>query len=284
MNQEIIESQTAVEPNPTTAPTKYSPDNPPWNSLEALGVWLFSVAAIFVLTAFFLISYLIINDVNISDVQVFQKAAKQPGAVLAQIAAVIPAHILTIVSAWLVITRFKKYSFTKMLGWHWAGYNWWQIVVGMFGLLVLVFGLALAMSQIFGESDNELLKILRSSRYAVFLVAFMATISAPFVEEVIYRGVLYSAFQRTFNIPVAVLLVTLVFALVHFPQYWGDYATLSTLLFLSLILTMVRVKTGSLLPCILLHFLINGIQSVGLILEPYFPNTLNSHPVQSFFF
>jgi membrane protease YdiL (CAAX protease family) len=284
MNQENIENQEIIEPKPSTSLTKYSPDNPPWNSLEALGVWVFSVAAIAVLGMIFLFSYLSNQNVNFYDAQAFEQAIKQPGAVLVQIAAVIPAHILTILVAWFVITRFKKHSFTKMLGWNWAGYNWWQVVLIMLGLLVLVFGVALAMSEIFGQKDNDLLKILRSSRYAVFLVAFMATISAPFVEEVVYRGVLYSAFQRTFNIPIAVLLVTLVFALVHFPQYWGDYATLTTLMFLSLVLTLIRVKTGSLLPCILFHFLINGIQSVMLILEPYFPNTLNASHIQSFFF
>ncbi|MGI8670728.1 MAG: CPBP family intramembrane glutamic endopeptidase [Aridibacter sp.] len=284
MNQENIENQDFIEPKKETSLTNYSPDNPPWNSLEALGVWLFSVAAILILPTLAVIPYLLKQNINFYDAVSVQKAAMEPGAILIQIGTIIPAHILTIVAAWFVITRFNKHSFTKMLGWNWGGYNWWQVILIMSGLLVLVFGVALAMSQIFGQTDNDLLKILRSSRYAVFLVAFMATISAPFVEEVVYRGVLYSAFQRTFNIPIAVLLVTLVFALVHFPQYWGDYATLSTLLFLSLVLTLIRVKTGSLLPCILFHFLINGIQSAMLILEPYFPNTLNASHIQSFFF
>jgi len=34
-------------------------------------------------------------------------------------------------------------------------------------------------------------------------------------------------------------------------------------------LTLVRVRAKSLLPCIILHTAINGIQSVYLILEPY---------------
>lgn len=283
-NQENIEKYISTETVQTSQLTEHSPNNPPWNSLEALLFWLFSVALIVIIPMLFLAPYLVSKGVNFRDIETFQKAVMEPYAVLLQIGAIIPAHILTIIGAWFVVTRFKKHSFTKMLGWHWAGYKAWQIVLFMFAALMMVFVVAIGMNQIFGQQDNELLKVLRSSRYAVFLIAFMATVSAPFVEEVVYRGILYSAFQRTFNIPVAVLLVTFVFALVHFPQYWGDYATLSTLMFLSLLLTLVRVKTNSLLPCILLHFLINGIQSVILILEPYLPDALNSTNVQSFFF
>jgi membrane protease YdiL (CAAX protease family) len=123
----------------------------------------------------------------------------------------------------------------------------------------------------FGETDNELLRILRSSRTAVILVAILATFTAPIVEEVVYRGVLYSALQRTVGVWMAVFLVTLLFAIVHVPQYLPDYVAISMICLLSLILTLVRVWTKNLLPCIVLHFVFNGIQSVILILEPYLP-------------
>lgn len=285
INQENTENPSlAVKTDSTNSLTEYSPNNPPWNSFQALLLWIFSISVIFILPMLLIIPYLLKQNVSFSDIESFSKAVMEPGAILIQIAAIIPAHILTIIAAWFLITKYNKFSFTKMLGWNWAGYNWWQVILFMFGLLAVVFGFAVAMNQIFGQQDNDLLKILRSSRYAVFLVAFMATFSAPLVEEVVYRGVLYSAFQRTFNVPIAVLLVTFVFALVHFPQYWGDYATLTTLIFLSLILTLIRVKTNSLLLCILLHFLINGIQSILLILQPYLPESLDATRIESFFF
>jgi len=34
-------------------------------------------------------------------------------------------------------------------------------------------------------------------------------------------------------------------------------------------LTSIRVWSGNLLPCIILHTLFNGLQSIILILEPY---------------
>jgi membrane protease YdiL (CAAX protease family) len=102
----------------------------------------------------------------------------------------------------------------------------------------------------------------------VYIVAFVATFTAPFVEEVVYRGVLYSAFQRWLGVPGALIITTFLFALVHVPQYWPSYSTIFLLTLLSLILTTIRVKTGNLLPCIIFHTIFNGLQSISLIAEP----------------
>jgi membrane protease YdiL (CAAX protease family) len=114
-----------------------------------------------------------------------------------------------------------------------------------------------------------MLRLIQSSRSAVLVVAFMATVTAPIVEEVIYRGLLYSAFQRVAGALPAILIVTGLFTAVHVPQYWPSFSTIGLLLLLSLILTFIRFKTGNLLPCIVLHTIFNGFQSVLLILEPY---------------
>ena len=114
-----------------------------------------------------------------------------------------------------------------------------------------------------------MLRLLRSSKYAVFLVAFMAVVTAPIVEEVIYRGLLYSALQRAVGTGLAVGFVTLLFSLVHLPQYYPSVSTMVLLTLLSLTLTLIRVFTGNLLPCIILHTIFNGLQSILLIAEPY---------------
>ena len=71
----------------------------------------------------------------------------------------------------------------------------------------------------------------------------------------------------------AVAFVTLLFTLVHVPQYslngHPDMAAIVTLLLLSLTLTLIRAGTGNLLPCIVLHTIFNGVQSVLLILQPF---------------
>lgn len=280
IDQKTLENSELAETIPSNLMSDYSPNNPPWNSAMAIVLWLVSVGSIIFLPALFLFPYLLNQNISMSDqANVIKFSTTDPTAILIQIAAIIPAHILTLIIAWFIITNYKTYSFKKMLGWKWGGYRWWHTII----LLLTVFAVAITTNYFFGASDNDLLRILRSSRYVVFLVAFMATFSAPIVEEVVYRGVLYSAFQRTTNIPMAVFLVTFVFALVHYPQYWGDTSTLITLTFLSLVLTLIRVWTNSLLPCIFFHFVFNGIQSVILILQPYLPQSLDATKVEGFF-
>lgn len=144
-----------------------------------------------------------------------------------------------------------------------GGFKWWHFGLVLTGFFVI----AGIVGYFVPEQENDLIRILHSSRSAVYIIAFVATFTAPFVEEVVYRGVLYSAFQRTLGVPTAFLLVTFLFAVVHVPQYYPSYSTIGLLALLSLILTSIRVKTGNLLPCIVLHTLFNGIQSILLILD-----------------
>ena len=202
-------------------------------------------------------------------------------AILLQVAAIIPAHIFTFILAWLVVTKFKKYSFRETLGWEWNGFKIWH----SFAIFAVFYGIAILLTTILGETETEFDRMLKSSRTVVYLVAFFATFTAPLVEEVIYRGLLYSAFQRTFGVVAAVLLVTVLFTAVHIPQYSSEsvpnYASLITLLLLSLTLTLIRVRTGNLLPCIFLHTVINGVQSVMLILSPYLEKYMETHSEQT---
>ena len=232
----------------------------------ALGVWLASVAFILFIPAFFLIPYIASQGTPLSDSQAIIEFAKSDQtAVFLQILAIIPAHILTLLVAWLVISRGRKFSFRDTLGWEKGGFKWWHYVAILVGFFVI----AAIVGSAFPEQDNDLLRILKSSRSAVYIVAFVATFTAPAVEEIVYRGILYSAFERLGGVTVAFVLVTLLFALVHVPQYYPSYSTIFLLTLLSVVLTLVRVKSNNLLPCIILHTLFNGFQSVMLILEPY---------------
>lgn len=269
-NEELKNIETAATPinhqSEKILKLEPTPDNPPWNSWSAFAVWMLSVAFILILPSVAMGIYMFQNGVDFTNREQFESFIKSDiTANIVSIMAIIPAHILTLVLAWFVITNFNKHSFRQTLGWQFNGFKIWYI----FGITVSILILAAILTSIFGQQDNELLRILRSSRTAVYLVAFLATFTAPLVEEVIYRGLLYSAFQRTFGAATAVLLVTFLFALVHVPQYYPDFVAISMICLVSLILTVIRAKTGNLLPCIVLHFVFNGIQSVLLILQPY---------------
>lgn len=264
-NEEIIDSENLPPPFHNEAseivePEEISPNNPPWNALTAFLVWLGSVFLIFLLQGIFVAAFAIANNqTNTAEL------INDPKVLLLSVISVLPAHALTLVLAWAVVTRFNKNPFFKTLGWSFGNFRWWQfpIILGIFFIFAAVVTL------FFPEQENELTKILASSRAAVFVVAFMATFSAPITEEVVYRGIVYSGFRKTFNVPVAVIVTTVLFAGVHYPQYWGSWGTIILITTLSLILTFIRVRSDNLLPCVVLHFIFNGIQSIVLIFEPY---------------
>ncbi|MEQ1924452.1 MAG: type II CAAX endopeptidase family protein [Pyrinomonadaceae bacterium] len=264
---------------PEQSEAEPSPNNPPWNSGEAFGAWLFSVLCILIIPGILLLPYLLLRETPITDAaEIARFATSDVTAIVIQMLAILPAHLLTIGVAWLVVTR-RKFDFRKMLGWETGGFRWWHylIILGLFFVASAVVG------NFFPEQDNELLRILRSSRAAVFAVAFVATVTAPFAEELIYRGVLYSAFQRTFGTATGFVLVTALFALVHVPQYWPSFSTILLLTLLSVILTSVRAYSGNLWPCIVLHTIFNALQSFLLIIEPYVTMPATPEQAPAFF-
>ena len=274
---EISTEQDALASTDESVPAP-SPNNPPWNSIVAFLFWIFSVLMITIVPILFLLPYLGPEGFKKPDSTALEKSLYgDPIAIMIALGGTFGAHVITLIVAWLIVTKVNRFSFTKMLGWKWGGFKLWH------GLLIFVgvYGVAIALNQLLGSHDNDMLKILRSSRGAVIAVAILATFSAPLVEEIVYRGILYSAFQRTFNVPLAVAAVTMIFALVHVAQYYPDAATITSILLLSLILSLIRAKTDNLLPCIFFHFAFNGFQSILLILQPFLPDAADPTHIQS---
>lgn len=243
------------------------PNNPPWNSLVAFLLWMTSIGLVFVLPALFVLPYFRFKGIETTGNPDLESIfVGDPNAVAIGLGATAVAHLLTLLFAWIIVTKYREYSFKDMVGWQWGGFKFWHGVA----ILVSVIALAMLLANLLGTPENEMTRLLKSSRMAVYMVAILATFSAPIVEEVVYRGVLYSAFQKTFNPAFAVVFVTLIFTIVHVAQYRPDYGAIISLCFLSLLITLVRAKTENLLPCIAIHLVFNGLQSIFLILEPFF--------------
>ena len=77
---------------------------------------------------------------------------------------------------------------------------------------------------------------------------------APIAEEILMRGWLYGKLRTKLKAPLAILLVSLVFALLH-----GQWNVGVTVFSLSLVLCTLREITGTIWSGIILHMLSNGI-------------------------
>ena len=188
---EYYSSLPLPEDRPVLGPPT-GPNNPPWGIWESIGVWVASVIFIVIIPGIFLLPYLATLETPITEnAQLVEFAKTDPTAIFLQILAILPAHIFTILFAWLVVTRVRKHSFLKTLGWESGGFKWWYFLI----ILVAFFFVATVVGNYFPEKENDVIRMLQSSRSVVFIMAFVATFTAPFVEEVVYRGVLYSAFN-----------------------------------------------------------------------------------------
>src|SRR5438876_8132712 len=93
-----------------------TPDNPPFRSLEGIVLWIASVLFILIVPAFFLLPYLASLAPPITDPeQIVEFAKSDPTSIFLQIVGIIPAHILTLALAWLIVTRGRRYSFRQTL-------------------------------------------------------------------------------------------------------------------------------------------------------------------------
>src|SRR5436309_849707 len=82
-------------------------------------------------------------------------------------------------------------------------------------------------------------RLLRISTSVRVSVALLAVFTAPLVEEVVYRGILYSALARARGRSLSIVVVALLFAAAHFHQYRESLAVIAAILSLSLVLTLL---------------------------------------------
>lgn len=263
-------SATTIE-NTSPARASVDPDNPPWGLVHAI---LISVASVFLLIVMQGIATLIFVATHPRATPLTQDSLLNDKTyIVLAVASILPAHLLTIGIAWTIASRCGRFSPIKTLGFAWPEhFGLWKSV----GLATVLIVVSMGLLYSFGGADTQLDRILRSSRAAALLMAFLATVTAPLMEEVVYRGLLYSALQRWTGAIGAVALVTLIFAGLHVWQYWPNFGAISAILLLSLALTVVRARTGRLLPCYMIHLVFNGIQSVIIVADPYLRSVIET--------
>lgn len=140
----------------------------------------------------------------------------------------------------------------------------WSVGIGMLGLLLIFMIGSQALTYLLNESPLVFVDPLYQSVSSVWLLIFAMVIVAPIYEELIFRGLLWSAIAEQFsNVAnaehrgaiVASLVTSVIFAVIHL-QY-GVYE-ISTIVVLALIFCYARIKSGSLLLPMLLHIVNNG--------------------------
>lgn len=139
--------------------------------------------------------------------------------------------------------------------------------MGMLGLLLLFMIGSQTLTYLLDKTPFAFVDPLYHSVSSVWLLIIAMVIVAPIYEELLFRGILWSAIAEQFSeqrgVIIASVVTSLIFAVIHL-QY-GVYE-ISTIVLLALLFCYARIKSGSLLLPMLLH-IINNAAAMWLYLS-----------------
>src|SRR5262245_9803920 len=235
-----------------------------WGAGTGFLVWIASIILTIGLPLLFGLAYLFLKIIQTRQPPTEESLTKDLAFILISVGATFPAHLLTLLICWLVVTSGGNRPFLQSISWGRPSRLEWIYAIALVGFMT---GAAIVFEKLLPSRETSLAKLLKQSYSVRVMVAALAVLTAPLVEEVVYRGVLYAGIERDWGKSAGVVVVTFLFALVHAQQYWGSFAALTAITTLSLALTLLRALTGKLAPCVVTHLLYNGIQAVALLLS-----------------
>jgi membrane protease YdiL (CAAX protease family) len=153
----------------------------------------------------------------------------------------------------------------------WQGIRWRSPQPGQ-GLRLFLSGMALAFAVSLApvllpdKRDFPFEKMFSSAQAAYALAAF-AIFVAPFMEELIFRGVIFSVFEARVGTGFAVAGTAVLFAVIHIPEYWGAWNRVLLVALAGLAFSWVRARTGSLASSVILHCAYNTTLMLALFFQ-----------------
>ena len=140
-------------------------------------------------------------------------------------------------------------------------------VVGIAAIFPIVIVATLVSRLLLGDESggDATIAFLRSGPgpTALLLAGILVVLVAPFVEEFLFRGLLYGVAKRFGGRVPAILATSILFAAVHITP-----GSLLPLFVLSVGLTLAYERTGSLWTPVLMHMAFNGTQFAIILLFP----------------
>jgi membrane protease YdiL (CAAX protease family) len=117
-------------------------------------------------------------------------------------------------------------------------------------------------------SPQDAVKAMQDAQsvFELGIYGFVTVLVAPFVEEIIFRGILYPAMKQNGYRKLALWGTSLFFAVVH-----GNLALILPLTFLAVILIFLYETTNNLLSPIITHTLFNGLNYAYLVWQMHHP-------------
>lgn len=235
------------------------PLDPPWGFRDLVQVILFSI-----------LSMLLCEAAGLLFLWRWQgggRLAKPAADLFSDVRFVLPvqlaAYLLIVAFIYFLIRGKYKKDFWEAL--HWRS-------VGPRGPLFLLAGVTLAIAALFVPlvfpADRPMpIEKLFNSPLAGYLLAMFGICVAPFVEELLFRGVLYPVLERRWGLETAVLSTAALFASIHIQQLNWAWPQVAAIFLVGVALSYARGRSGSLVPSYLMHLSYNSTLFVAIFVS-----------------
>ena len=172
------------------------------------------------------------------------------------------AYLMLFAVLWRLFSYHHGIGFFRALSWQWP-LRWPLFVAG--GVLL---ALAVQFSANFLPSPPELPidKMLRTPLDA-WLMSIFGVFIAPFVEEVLFRGLLFPVLARSAGAVTSLAVTSILFGAIHADQLGGEWIQVSCIVFVGGVLTLVRWRFRSLASSTLVHVGYNGALFAALFVQ-----------------
>ena len=162
--------------------------------------------------------------------------ATDPTLIFISILGVVPAHILTFLIVWFLVTNRGRRPFWQTLGWNFPeNFGPWKTIA----LAAVLLGVGVLFTQFLGGKETALDQDHQQFFKGTVCDGFSSgRHSAVGGRTDLSRCKLYPALQRAMGMVAAVAVVTVLFAGIHVFQYYDNFGVVAVITMLSLSLTL----------------------------------------------
>jgi membrane protease YdiL (CAAX protease family) len=178
-----------------------------------------------------------------------------------------PAAVLGAVVGGLVVVRLVRFMAHEPLrsrsangiAWGWGAVSdlaLGGIVGGLLGISYLL-GARLLTPPDAGHSLGPMVRMATTPGFPRLCWVLLALVVAPPIEELLFRGVLFAGFSRSWGRPVGAVVTTVLFVLMHAPAILWYWPTALVFTLLGAFALALRLRAGALGPAVALHVAYN---------------------------
>jgi membrane protease YdiL (CAAX protease family) len=229
-----------VPPDPLSQPVPPAPvEYPPWSLGDVLLLAAFAFSAVFILQF-----VAIAIGSHFYPHKTLLDLARNPKLLVPPQLAAYGLVLIFMVS----MLRSRGLRFWYSIRWQWP--SAWPV----FFLLGLALSIVVQLMSAALPIPKQLpVEEFFSTTFGTYMLALFGITIAPLIEELLFRGFLYPALARRIGIAASVVITSLLFALIHAPQLAHSWAPLVLIFTVGIVLTLIRVRTGSVASSFLVH-------------------------------